>query len=165
MVAKQDAVCTECNPPKRFKSIPGLNGHMQFKHSKGPPTMYVNNGGRQAKIYEEMSDRLDQVLEQQEEILELFRRLYNGQATGNSQGNGNGQATGNGQGNGNGQATGNGNGNGNGQGNGNGLANRNLTIEDVEEPQKYDCANCKGSLKYRQKYCPTCNEDIDWHGV
>jgi len=177
MVTKQDAVCTDCDPPRRFKSIPGLNGHMQFKHSKMPPTRHMN--GRQARMYEEMSDRLDQVLGQQEEILDLLRAneaigvssgRRNGNGNGQGNGNGNGQANGNGngQGNGNGNGQANGNGqdqaNGNGQDQGNGIDLANGNDQDGDRPN-YVCNDCKGNLNFRQKHCRQCGEEIDWSGV
>lgn len=143
MVTKQDAVCTDCDPPRRFKSIPGLNGHMQFKHSKMPPTRHMN--GRQARMYEEMSDRLDQVLDQQEVILDLLRNKEeltpskeeltpSNEAIGIAprRRNGNGLANGNGQ---------------------------------DDDSTNYICEDCKDTLAYRQKHCGNCGDEIDWSGV
>jgi len=143
MVTKQDAVCTDCDPPRRFKSIPGLNGHMQFKHSKMPPTRHMN--GRQARMYEEMSDRLDQVLDQQEAILDLLRNKEeltpskeeltpSNEAIGIAprRRNGNGLANGNGQ---------------------------------DDDRTNYICEDCKDTLAYRQKHCGNCGDEIDWSGV
>jgi len=165
MVTKQDAVCTDCDPPRRFKSIPGLNGHMQFKHSKMPPTRHMN--GRQARMYEELSDRLDRVLDQQEEILDLLRikeELTPNELTPSNEAIGIAprRRNGNGQGNGNGNDLAIGNGNDQGNGNGNGLAIGNGQADDSTN---YVCEDCKDTLAYRQKHCGNCGDEIDWSGV
>ncbi len=110
--------CTECNPPRRFKSKSGLNGHTQFKHGRLPDNRAVAPSGKQSRMYEDLTALVDQglnqVLDRQDEILDALRNV-NGPVNGN----------GNGQGNGNGNGQGNGNGNGMANGNGNGLANGN----------------------------------------
>ena len=151
MVTKEDAVCTDCDPPRRFKSIPGLNGHRQFKHSKMPPTRHMN--GRQARMYEEMSDRLDRVLDQQEEILDLLRSKE--ELTPNELTPIDGFI---------GIAPRRRNGNGQGNGNGNGLASGNGNGQD-DDRTNYVCGDCKDTLAYRQKHCRNCGDEIDWSGV
>jgi len=151
--------CTECNPPRRFKSKSGLNGHTQFKHGRLPDNRAVVPNGKQSQMYEDLTALVDQglnqVLDRQDEILDALR-------DGNGQGNGNG----NGQGNGNGN--GQGNGNGNGQGNGNGFSVEPIGVVQPppEEPPTYHCddCGCKG-LTPGQPYCPVCREEIDWSGV
>ena len=153
MVTKEDAVCTDCDPPRRFKSIPGLNGHMQFKHSKMPPTRHMN--GRQARMYEEMSDRLDQVLDQQEAILDLLRNKE--ELTPSKE-----ELTPSNEAIGIAPRRRNGNGLANGNGNVNGLANGNGQDDDRTN---YICEDCKDTLAYRQKHCGNCGDEIDWSGV
>jgi hypothetical protein len=110
-------------------------------------------------MYEEMSDRLDRVLDQQEEILDLLRikeELTPNELTPSNEfigiaprrRNGNGQ--------------GNGNGNGLASGNGNGLASGNGQVDDSTN---YVCEDCKDTLAYRQKHCGNCGDEIDWSGV
>jgi len=174
--------CTECNPPRRFKSKSGLNGHTQFKHGRLPDNRAVVPNGKQSQMYEDLTALVDQglnqVLDRQDEILDALRN-GNGQVNGNGNGQGNGNGNGQGNGNGNGQGNGNGNGlaNGNGNGlangNGNGLANGNgLSTEPIgvvpppkDEPTyRCDDCGCKG-LTPGQPYCPVCREEIDWSGV
>ena len=124
-----DVECTECNPPRRFKSKSGLNGHTQFKHGRLPDNRAVVPSGKQSRMYEDLTALVDQglnqVLDRQDEILDALKNgngngQVNGNGNGQVNGNGNGQVNGNGNGQGNGNGNGQGNGNGNGQGNGNG---------------------------------------------
>ena len=38
-------------------------------------------------------------------------------------------------------------------------------VEEREEEQAYDCANCRGDIPLRCERCPTCNESIDWSSL
>lgn len=71
-----DVECTECDPPRRFKSKSGLNGHTQFKHGHLPDNRAVMPNGKQSQMFQ-------QILDGQDEILDALRN-------GNGQGNGNG---------------------------------------------------------------------------
>jgi len=148
--------CTECNPPRRFKSKSGLNGHTQFKHGRLPDNRAVAPSGKQSRMYEDLTALVDQgltqVLDRQDEILDALR-------------NGNGQVNGNG----NGQV--NGNGNGQVNGNGNGLNTEPIGVVTPEwtipkDDPNYFCEDCgcKG-LTPGQLYCPECRQEIDWSGV
>ena len=134
--------CTECNPPRRFKSKSGLNGHTQFKHGHLPDNRAVAPSGKQSRMYEDLTALVDQgltqVLDRQDEILDALR-------------NGNGQV----------------NGNGNGQVNGTGYNNEPIGVvtPPKDEPNYFcDDCGCKG-LTPGQPYCPGCGEEIDWRGV
>ena len=186
-----DAECTECSPPRKFKSKSGLNGHTQFKHGHLPDSRAMIPHGKQSQMYENLTDRVNQLIDQQEELLELAR---NGNGNGNDQGNGNGNSqvngNGNGQvnGNGNGQVNGNGNdqgnGNGNGQvnGNGNGLALGKVNgngasheqigvlsgrLEQPDEPQQAHCNACQTSFDFdtHPRNCAGCGDQFDWNGL
>ena len=186
------AECTECEPTRRFKSKAGLNGHVQFKHGHLPDSRAVTPNGKQSQMYQDLTDRVNQVLDRQDDIFDYLKHV-NGNGNGQVNGNGNGQVNGNGNGqvNGNGWANGNGNGqgngNGNGQGNGNGLAMANgngngnglndepIGIEsprtpvDVQkyrhEPTGFLAAPCGAQIEPMQKHCPECDGEIDWSGL
>jgi len=51
--------CTECNPPRRFKSKSGLNGHTQFKHGHLTDNRAVLPNGKQSQMYEDLTERVD----------------------------------------------------------------------------------------------------------
>jgi len=182
------AECTECNPPRRFKSKAGLNGHTQFKHGHLPDSRAVTPNGKQSQLYEDLTDRVNQVLDRQDDI---FDYLKNGNGQGNGQGNGNGNGQGNGNGNGNGLANGNGNGNGlamgNGNGNGNGLAmasgndnglsGERIGVESPRPPSPpedeplyihkpgWPHDSCGASLEKLQTHCPSCGSEVDWSSL
>ena len=74
-----DVECTECDPPRRFKSKSGLNGHTQFKHGHLPDNRAVMPNGKQSQMYVDLTDRVDQVLDRQDDILDHFKNgLANG---------------------------------------------------------------------------------------
>ena len=153
--------CTECNPPRRFKSKSGLNGHTQFKHGRLPDNRAVVPSGKQSRMYEDLTALVDQglnqVLDRQDDILDYLK-------------NGNGQGNGNGNGQGNGNGNGLANGNGNGQGNGNGYNTEPIGVasppkdEPKDEPNYY-CEDCDSrDLTLGQPYCGGCGQEIDWNG-
>ena len=163
------AECTECEPPRRFKSKAGLNGHVQFKHGHLPDSRVVTPNGKQSQMYQDLTDRVNQVLDRQDDIFDYLK---------NSNGNGNGLANGNG--NGNGQVNGNGNGqvngNGNGQVNGNGLSDEQIGVLSLRPPEdepryiherKPGLFNgpCGAQLERLQERCPECDGQIDWSGL
>jgi hypothetical protein len=167
--------CTECNPPRRFKSKSGLNGHTQFKHGRLPDNRAVVPNGKQSQMYEDLTELVEQGFDEVRYRLDsLANENGNGQANenGNGQGNGNGNGQGNGNGNGQGNGNGNGqgNGNGNGQGNGNGYNTEPIGIasppkdEPKDEPNYY-CEDCDcRDLTLGQPYCPGCGHGMDWSG-
>jgi len=155
--------CTECDPPRRFKSKSGLNGHTQFKHGRLPDNRAVAPSGKQSRMYEDLTALVDQglnqVLDRQDEILDALRNV-------NGQGNGNV----NGQGNGNGNGQGNGNGNGQGNGNGNGYNTEPIGVvsppKDEPAEQAYFCEGCDArGLRLGQPHCGGCGQEIDWRGM
>jgi len=150
--------CTECNPPRRFKSKSGLNGHTQFKHGRLTDNRAVLPNGKQSQMYEDLTDRVERGFDL---VIERLDSLANENGNGLANGNGNGQGNGNGNGNGNGVAN----------GNGNGLNTEPIGVVTPEwtipkdEPNYFceDCG-CKG-LTPGQPYCPECRQEIDWRGV
>ena len=117
--------CTECDPPRRFKSKSGLNGHTQFKHGHLTDNRAVVPNGKQSQMYQDLTELVEQGFD---EVRDRLDSLANGNGNGVANGNGNGVANGNGNGQGNGNGIGvvaNGNGNGVANGNGNGVANGN----------------------------------------
>jgi len=169
--------CTECNPPRRFKSKSGLNGHTQFKHGRLPDNRAVAPSGKQSRMYEDLTALVDQglnqVLDRQDDILDYLKNgngQVNGNGNGQVNGNGNGQVNGNGNGQVNGNGNGQVNGNGNGQVNGNGYNTEPIGIasppkdEPKDEPNYY-CEDCDSrDLTLGQPYCGGCGQAIDWNG-
>ena len=74
------AECTECDPPRRFKNKAGLNGHTQFKHGRLPDGGDALPNGKQSQMYQDLADRVNQVLDRQDDI---FDHLKNDLANGN----------------------------------------------------------------------------------
>ena len=81
------AECTECDPPRRFKNKAGLNGHTQFKHGRLPDGGDALPNGKQSQMYQDLTDRVNQVLGRQDDI---FDHLKNGLADGNGNKSGDG---------------------------------------------------------------------------
>ena len=73
--------CTECDPPRRFKNKAGLNGHTQFKHGRLPDSRDVMPNGKQSQMYQDLTDRVNQVLDRQDDN---FYHLKNGTGDGYS---------------------------------------------------------------------------------
>jgi hypothetical protein len=154
-----DAECTECSPPRKFKSKSGLNGHTQFKHGHLLDSRAMIPNGKQSQMYENLTDRVNQLIDQQEELLELAR---NGNGNGNDQGNG--QVSGNG--NGNGQV------NGNGLAIGNGASHEQIGVlsarlDEPDEPTQGVCEGCghKFDFDTHPRNCAKCGEKFDWNGL
>jgi hypothetical protein len=152
-----DVECTECSPPRKFKSKSGLNGHTQFKHGHLPDSRAMIPNGKQSQMYENLTDRVNQLIDQQEELLELAR-------------NGNGNDQGNGNGNGNGQV--NGNGLALGKVNGNGASDEQIGVlsgrlEEPDEPQQAHCEGCQTSFDFdtHPRNCAGCGTKFDWNGL
>ena len=146
--------CTECDPPRRFKSKSGLNGHTQFKHGHLTDNRAVMPNGKQSQMYQDLTDRVDQVLDRQDDILDALK-------------NGNGLANGNGNGLANGNGNGLANGNGNGQGNGNGYNTEPIgVVSPPNDEPTYRCDGCKfNGLTPGQGYCSECGQELEWSGV
>jgi len=187
------AECTECEPPRRFKSKAGLNGHVQFKHGHLPDSRAVTPNGKQSQMYQDLTDRVNQVLDRQDDIFDYLKHGNgngngngNGLANGNGNGQGNGNGNGQGNGNGNGVAIGNGNGNGlamasgngngnglamaNGNGNGNGLNDEPIGIASPRPPADvpryfHDQKDCGAQVERLQANCPNCDDEIDWSAL
>lgn len=142
--------CTECNPPRRFKSKSGLNGHTQFKHGHLPDNRAVMPNGKQSQMYEDLTERVEQGFDQ---VLDRLDSLANGNGNGLANGNGNDLA--------------NGNGNGNGLANGNGYNNEPIgVVTPPKDEPTYHCDECGFKpLVPGQPRCPGCGTKIDWNGV
>ena len=139
--------CVECD--KDFKSLTGFNGHNQWKHQMRPGELVSNSAtGRTTEVLEKLSDRIEDL---QMEVRSL-------------------RANNNRSGNGNGNNNGTGNGNGNNRGN-NSPSNEPFgiavpTVEPEPESEPYFCIGCEQpGIKYRQKYCGNCNEQLNWNGI
>ena len=150
--------CTECDPPRRFKSKSGLNGHTQFKHGHLTDNRAVVPNGKQSQMYQDLTELVEQGFD---EVRDRLDSLANGNGNGVANGNGNGVANGNG----------NGQGNGNGIGvvaNGNGNGYNTEPIGVVSPPKdepKYFCEGCDTrGLRVGEPYCPGCAAEIDWSG-
>jgi len=147
------AECTECDPPRRFKSKAGLNGHTQFKHGHLPDNRAPIGNGKQSQMYQDLTDRVNQVLDRQDDIFDYLKH-----------GNGNGQ------GNENGNDQGNGNGNGLVMADGNGFSDERIgvlsdRVDEPEEEQRYVCKDCGGQLERMQGHCGDCGEEINWDSL
>ena len=135
--------CTECNPPRRFKSKSGLNGHTQFKHGHLTDNRAVLPNGKQSQMYEDLTERVERGFDL---VIDRLDSLANG--------NGNGQV----------------NGNGNGLANGNGYNTESIGVvsppKDEPEEQTYFCEGCDAhGLKPGQERCGGCGTRVDWSGV
>ena len=152
--------CTECNPPRRFKSKSGLNGHMQFKHGHLTDNRAVLPNGKQSQMYEDLTERVDRGFDL---VIDRLDSLANENGNGLANGNGNGQ----GNGNGNNPANGNGNGNGNGLANGNGYNTEPIgVVSPPNDEPTYRCDGCKfNGLTPGQGYCSECGQELVWSGV
>ena len=76
------AECTEWDPPRGFKNKAGLNGHTQFKHGRLPDSRAVMPNGKQSQMYQDLTDRVNQVLDRQDDIFDYLKN-DNGLANGN----------------------------------------------------------------------------------
>jgi len=156
VVAKDKIECLECNPPRTFRSIPGLQGHMQFKHDKSgayterPPS-------KQTEMIQQLLDQQEHLLNQQDKLVNQQQALYAliAERSDNRIGVFNG-------GNGNGNP---GNNDGNpvnvDQGNGNGSGN----VDQGEDEPTYNCEDCKSPVYAGQEHCPSCKTRLNWNGV
>ena len=74
-MAKPKLECLDCNPPRQFKSLPGLKGHMQFKHDKTgliterPPS-------KQTEMIQQLLDQQEHLLNQQDKLVNQQQALY-----------------------------------------------------------------------------------------
>ena len=155
-VVKPKIECLECNPPRTFRSIPGLQGHMQFKHDKSgayterPPS-------KQTEMIQQLLDQQEHLLNQQDKLVNQQQALYAliAERSDNrigvfSGGNGNDNPGTNYQGNNNGNP-----GNGNGSGNG----------DQGDDEQVYRCEDCKSPVYAGQEHCPSCKTRLNWNGM
>jgi len=160
------AECTECDPPRRFKSKAGLNGHTQFKHGHLPDTRAPIGNGKQSQMYQDLTDRVNLVLDRQDDIFDYLKHEND---NGLANWNGNGQGNGQGNGNGNGLAMANGN------GNGNGFSDERIGVESPRPPEDeipythkasgWFEGPCGAQLERLQTPCPRCDKEIDWSSL
>lgn len=161
-MAKPKLECLDCNPPRYFKSLPGLNGHMQFKHDK-TGAIKERPSSKQTEMIQQLLDQQGQLLDQQQALYELIAAGSDEPIRSNepigvfSAGNNNGQGNNNNPGN-NGQGNNNNPGNNNGQGN-----NAQGNNEDQgDEEQTYTHDDCGTPLFPGQERCPSCRGKLDW---
>ena len=133
--------CTECQPPRRFKNKAGLNGHRQFKHGRLPDGGDVMPNGKQSQMYQDLTDRVNQVLGRQDDI---FDHLKNG-INGNLIENGDGLAS----------------------RKGNDYSDEPIGISSPPpaDPTTYSHQGCGASLEKMQRHCGGCGEEIEWAGL
>ena len=158
-MANNKLECIDCNPPRTFRNLAGLKGHMQFKHDK--TGAYVERPpSKQTEMIKQMLDQQQMLLEQQQVLYELVAAGFDKPILSNepigvfSAGNNNGQGSNNNSGNNNGQGNNNNSGNNNGQGNNN--------EDQGEEEQVYFCQGCKNDVSPGQEHCPFCKRRMDW---
>ena len=134
------AECTECDPPRRFKNKAGLNGHTQFKHGRLPDGGDALPNGKQSQMYQELTDRVNQVLDRQDDI---FDHLKNGT---NYNGNWDGLTS--------------------SRGNGNGYSDEPIGIlsPPPADPTTYSHQGCGAPLEKMQRHCGGCGQEIEWNG-
>ena len=135
------AECTECDPPRRFKNKAGLNGHTQFKHGRLPDSRDVLPNSKQSQMYQDLTDRVNQVLDREDDI---FDHLKNGTI---DNGNGDGLAS--------------------SRGNGDGYSDEPIGISSPPpaDPTTYSHQGCGTPLERMQRHCGGCGQEIEWAGL
>lgn len=147
-MAKPKLECLDCNPPRQFKSLPGYNGHMQFKHDK-TGTITERPASKQTEMIQQLLDQQEHLLNQQDKLVNQQQALYAlivDERSDNrigvfSGGNGNDNPGNNDQGNGNGNA------------------------DQGGDEQEYHCQGCDSPIFPGQEHCPTCKNSLNWNGV
>ena len=135
------AECTECDPPRRFKNKAGLNGHTQFKHGRLPDGRDALRNGKQSQMYQDLTNRVNQVLDRQDDI---FDHLKNGT---NDNGNGNGDGLASSK--------------------GNDYSDEPIGISSPPpaDPTTYSHQDCGAPLEKLQRHCGGCGQEIEWDGL
>ena len=139
--------CVDCNPPRTFRSVSGLNGHMQFKHDKTgvfsgrPPS-------KQTEMIQQLLDQQEHLLNQQDKLVNQQQALYAliAERSDNrigvfSGGNGNDNLGNNHQGNNNGN------------------------VDLYTDEQEYHCDGCGSPVLQGKEKCLMCNRGMDWSGI
>jgi len=170
-MVKSKLECLECNPPRQFKSLPGYNGHMQFKHDK-TGAIVERPASKQTEMIQQLLDQQEHLLNQQDKLVNQQQALYAlvAERSDNpiavdepigvfSGGNGNENPGNNHQGNNNGNPGNNHQGNGSGD------------VDQGEDVQPYHCENrgplgigslCGADVKEGDKECGTCGNELKW---
>tara|TARA_B100000809_G_scaffold5764_1_gene5868 strand:- start:98 stop:532 length:435 start_codon:yes stop_codon:yes gene_type:complete len=132
------AECTECDPPRRFKNKAGLNGHTQFKHGRLPDNRDAMPNGKQSQMYQDLTDRVNQVLGRQDDIIDYLKH-------GNGNGDGDGLAN----------------------GTGNGYSDEPIGIASPPpvDPTTYSHQGFGAPLEKMQRHCGGCGQEIEWAGL
>ena len=132
------AECTEWDPPRRFKNKAGLNGHTQFKHGRLPDNRDAMPNGKQSQMYQDLTDRVNQVLGRQDDIIGYLKH-------GNGNGDGDGLAN----------------------GTGNGYSDEPIGIASPPpaDPTTYSHQGCGAPLERMQRHCGGCGQEIEWAGL
>jgi hypothetical protein len=133
--------CTECDPPRRFKNKAGLNGHRQFKHGRLPDSRDALPNGNQSQMYQDLTDRVNQVIDRQDEMFDHFKNGANG--------NENEEV---------GDFT---------SSEGNDYSNELIGILSPPpvDPTTYSHQDCGAPLVRMQRHCGGCGQKIDWNGL
>ena len=133
--------CTECEPPRRFKNKAGLNGHTQFKHGRLPDSRDVLPNGKQSQMYQNLTDRVNRVLDRQDDIFDHFKK----EANGNLIENGDGLAG----------------------SKGNDYTDEPIGISSSPpaDSTTYSHQDCGAPLAKMQRHCGSCGQEIEWDGL
>jgi len=181
-LAKPKLECFDCNPPRQFKSLPGYNGHMQFKHDK-TGTIVERPASKQTEMIQQLLDQQEHLLNQQDKLVNQQQALYalvaeqsdkrvlvdepigvfSGGNDNANQGNNNNNQGNNNQGN---------------KNQGSGLAKPKLdefgqvdVVDLVGYVQEYHCAgikngeHCGSPITTDQVHCPNCGNRLLWNDV
>jgi len=153
VVAKDKIECLECNPPRTFRSIPGLQGHMQFKHDKSgayterPPS-------KQTEMIQQLLDQQEHLLNQQDKLVNQQQALY--ALIAERSDNRIGVFSG---------------GNGNDNPGNNHQVNGSGNVDQGEDEPTYTCEGghkgrkCGSPIFPGQEHCPSCKGRLKWNGV
>lgn len=141
--------CVDCNPSRTFRSVSGLNGHMQFKHDKTgvfsgrPPS-------KQTEMIQQLLDQQKQILDQHHALYELIADQFGKSVSVDEPigvfvgGNGNGNPGNNHQGNNNGNQ---------------------FNVDQDDDEQVYTCDGCGTPVSLGQARCSSCKERLNWKNV
>jgi len=137
--------CVDCSPPRKFRNLAGLKGHMQFKHDK--TGAYIERPpSRTNAMIQQLLDQQGQLLNQQQALYELLAAGSDNPVAVNepigvfSGGNGNDNPGNNHQGNESGNV-------------------------DQGEEQEYHCNGCGSVISRKKERCPSCDRRMNWDGV
>ena len=133
--------CTECDPPRLFKNKAEFNGHRQFKHGGLPDSRDVLPNGKQSQMYQDLTDRVNQVIDRQDG---MFDHVKNG-ANGNENEEVGDLPT--------------------SEGNDYSSELIGISAPPPVDPTTYSHQDCGAPLARMQRHCGGCGQKIDWNGL